>query len=131
MIGDTYTVELKESHLAWGTYRNPTNREIVPGEGYVPIPFIYATKYKVFNSNSPNVGIGYNEFFATSYDGYLKNTILLAQGSKCAGDIYAKQFSVKGDLKVIGAWYRYCNARPGNRVTVTWLSPTNIMLKLT
>ena len=27
--GDSYSIQLKPSHLAWGDYRNPTNRDII------------------------------------------------------------------------------------------------------
>ena len=36
--GNSYTITLSLSHLKWGEYRNPTNRNIVYGEGYIPIP---------------------------------------------------------------------------------------------
>ena len=36
--GDYYTVVLKEAHLNWGEHRHTGTREIVEGEGYVPIP---------------------------------------------------------------------------------------------
>ena len=128
--GDTYTVILKEAHLDWGEYRNPTNREPVSGEGYIPIPKKYAVKYNIFNSNSLKTGLGYNLFYASSVDGYLQNVELLAQGCSEAGDIYAKQFSVKNDLKAIGQWYRSCGATTSNSIKVTWISPNKILLEI-
>ena len=41
-IGDKYVVIVKPSHIAWGTYRNPTNRDPIEGESYVKIPSQYA-----------------------------------------------------------------------------------------
>lgn len=128
--GDTYTVSLKPPHLAWGEYRNPTNRDIVSGEGYIPIPRNYSIDYKVFNSNHTPSGLGCNLFYASSTDGFLNNVLLLAQGCSTAGDVYAKQFSVQGNLQMIGNWYKSCNATPNNSVRVTWVNPTTISLEI-
>lgn len=128
--GDAFTVTLKEAHLDWGEHRNPTNREPISGEGYIPIPRKYAVSYSIYNSNHNPIGWGYNLFRANSADGFLRNVTLLAQGSSCAGDIYAKQFSVQGDLQMIGAWYRSQNAQPNNVVRVAWQSPDTIMLEI-
>lgn len=128
--GDIYTVTLKESHLDWGEYRNPTNRVPISGEGYIPIPRQYAEAYKIYNSNYKLNGFGYNLFYASSADGYLQDVTLLAQGCSEKGDIYAKQFSVKGDLQAIGSWYNYMNAHPGSEVIVEWTSSDTIFLTL-
>lgn len=128
--GDQYSVPLRETHLAWGEHRNPTNRIPVSGEGYIPIPRSVAEEFNIFNSNHRPSGFGYNLFYASSKDGYLNDVVLLAQGSMTAGDIYAKQFSVKGDLQVIGSWYKHCGATPANQVSVEWTDPTHIMLEI-
>ena len=128
--GDTYTVQLKQSHLNWGEHRNPTNRDIIPGEGYIPIQKKIAVSFGIFNSNHAQSGLGYNLFHASSSDGFLNNVTLLAQGCSTAGDIYAKQFSVHGNLQTIGDWYRNCNASPSNLVRVSWTSPTSIFLEI-
>ena len=128
--GDTYTVQLKPSHLDWGDYRHTTTRSHIYGEGYIPLPRKYAEKYSIYNSNHHPSGLGYNLFYASSKDGFLKNVLLLAQGSSNAGDKYAKQFSVQGDLQQIGAWYSHQKATPKNHVKVTWTSPTDIFLEL-
>lgn len=128
--GDMYTIVLKEAHLDWGEYRNPTNREPISGEGYIPIPRQYAEAYDIYNSNHNVNGYGYNMFYASSADGYLQNVTLLAQGSSEKGDIYAKQFSVQGHLKTIGSWYTHMGARPGNKVIVKWTSSDTIFLTL-
>ena len=93
--GNTYTVSLKPSHLDWGEYRNSTNRDFISGEGYIPIPRKFAVSFKIYNSNYSRNGFGFNLFYASSVDGFLKDVILLAQGSCSAGDIYAKQFPFK------------------------------------
>lgn len=128
--GDTYTVSVKQPHLNWGEYRNPTNRDIISGEGYIPIPRNYAVNYEIFNSNHEQTGFGYNLFHASSADGFLNDVILLAQGCSTAGDLYAKQFSVQGNLQAIGNWYRNCNASLENSVRVSWTSPTSILLEI-
>lgn len=43
--GDCYVVQIKPSHIDWGEYRNPTNRELIAGESYVKIPSLYARRY--------------------------------------------------------------------------------------
>lgn len=128
--GDTYTVQLKHAHLNWGEHRNPTNRDIILGEGYIPIPKNYAENFGIFNSNYTQNGFGYNLFHASSSDGFLNNVTLLAQGCSTAGDVYAKQFSVHGNLRTIGDWYKNCNASPSNLVKVSWTSPTSILLEI-
>lgn len=52
--GDYYTVVLKEAHLNWGEHRHTGTREIVEGEGYVPIPLEQAQKLNIINSNATN-----------------------------------------------------------------------------
>lgn len=128
--GDTYIVKLKQSHLNWGEHRYTQSREPILGEGYIPIPREHAVRYNIFNSNNPQIGFGFNKFYATSNDGFLQNVILLAQGSSEAGDIYAKQFSVEGDLAIIGSWYSFRNATTENSVIVTWKDPTHITLDI-
>ena len=128
--GNTYTKQLRPSHLGWGTYRYTNSRNIIYGEGYIPIPKIYAKNFQVFNSNHYPEGWGYNLFHASSVDGFLSNVPLLAQGCSTAGDIYAKQFSVQGNLKIIGQWYANQQATTNNLVRVTWTSPINIILEI-
>lgn len=125
--GDTYTITLKKSHLGWGTYRFTDSRGIVFGEGYIPIPLKYARLYNVYNSNNSGTNPVYN---CISSDGYFSQPIkVLAQGSHCSGDIYAKQFAVWGNLKAFGDWYSHVHAKIGDHVKVTWLSPTDIEIE--
>lgn len=128
--GDTYTVKLKKTYLDWGEYRRTHSRDVISGEGYIPIPKKYAQKFGVFNSNYMYVGLGYNVFIASSKDGFLNNVELLAQGSSSAGDQYAKQFSAKGNLQIIGQWYASQGATTDNYVKVTWVSPMEIILEI-
>lgn len=130
IAGNSYIKPLSPSHLRWGTYRNTTTRNRISGEGYIPLPKKYARAFNIYNSNNTTTGLGYNLFRASSTDGFLNNVLLLAQGCSTAGDVYAKQFSVQGDLTMIGAWYRNQNATTNNSVRVTWTSPTDIILAI-
>lgn len=129
--GDNYTVKLKEAHLAWGTHRYTGTRDVCIGEGYIPIPRSVAEEFKIYNSNATG-GIdtlGQNIFHCVSEDGSF-NTILKAQGCKCAGDIYAKQFSVRDDLKALGFWFNKINAVVGTEIRIKWISDTDIVLSV-
>lgn len=128
--GDMYRIVLNEAHLAWGEYRDSTNREPVSGEGYIPIPKQCAKEFEIYNSNYGVTKYGYNLFYASSADGYLQGVTLLAQGCSEKGDIYAKQFSAQGNLKTIGSWYTHMGANPGNEVIVEWASSDTIFLTL-
>ena len=130
IAGNTYSVRLKPSHLGWGDYRYTNTRDIIYGEGYIPIPKAYAYAFSIYNSNHYPQGLGNNLFTATSKDGFLKNVMLLAQGCSTAGDEYAKQFSVKGDLQVIGRWYASLKATTSNSIRVTWVSSTEVQLEM-
>ena len=128
--GNSFDVSLENAHLDWGSYRSPTNRAVISGEAYIAIPKAYAVSFGIFNSNNPKTGLGYNEFIASSKDGFLKDVILLAQGCSSAGDPYAKQFSVKGNLKMLGDWFTHCGATTNNRVKVTFTSSTSLILEV-
>lgn len=128
--GDSFTVALTKSQLNWGTYRNPTNRDNVEGEGYIAIPKDYAIAYKIYNSKNTDTGMGFNEFIAISKDGFINKEILLAQGNSKAGDPYAKNFAVKGDLKRLGEWFKHMNVTTLNKVKVTFTSTTEVLLEI-
>lgn len=130
VAGNSYTKELKPSHLGWGDYRNTDSRPAIHGEAYIPIPKQYAVDYSIYNSNHSPEGLGYNIFLASSKDGFLKKVKLLAQGCSSAGDEYAKQFSVLGNLKALGDWFQSRNAHIGSIVSVTWISGTEIELDI-
>ncbi len=128
--GDSFTVSLMPSQVAWGIYRNPTNRALIQGEGYIAIPRNCAIAYNIYNSMNATTGLGYNEFIAMSSDGFINNEILLAQGNIEAGDPYAKNFAIKGNLKRIGAWFAYAGATAGSQVRITFTSPTEVLLEI-
>lgn len=129
IAGDTFTVELKSSHLGWGEFRYTCSRPPIPGEGYIPIHKEFARRFNIYNSNHTTTGMGFNLFNCRSIDG-LFSGVLKAAGCSTAGDIYAKQFEGNGDLKALGRWYSAISAQPGDYVRVTWISPTDIEIEL-
>ena len=130
-IGDWYIVELLAPHLGWGVVRYTNTRERIYNEGYIKIPADIARDYEIYNSNGNNGAdiLGRNLFYCDTADGYLNNVVVKAAGSKCAGDIYAKQFQGNGDLKLIGRWYKYIGAQVGDRIRVTWVNSDRIYLE--
>lgn len=127
--GDSFIVELKPSHVAWGTYRHTATRDVIEGEGYIPIPISCARNFGIYNSNHISTGFGYNLFNCSSADGFFSG-ILKAAGCKEAGDVYAKQFEGNGDLKALGRWFGQCGAKVGDKVKVTWTSATDIIIEI-
>lgn len=128
--GDCYEVVLKETHLYWGLVRETNSRTPRRNEAYIPIPIKFAREYNIFNSNNSDSGLGYNIFYASSSDGFLNNVELLAQGGGKKGDIYAKNFSGRGNLGIISNWYQSQGAQVGDKLRVYWDSPTHITLTL-
>jgi hypothetical protein len=125
MAGQSFTVEIKPSHLGWGTYRYTGTREPIYGEGYIKIPRKYAVSYDLFNDNHP---IADPRYFCTALNGSFRGT-LLAQGCSEAGDVYAKQFAEEGNLKGIGDWYRSVGAQIGRYVKVTFTSSNSLTIE--
>lgn len=128
--GDTYTVELKASHLGWGTHRYTDTRPQIKGERYLPIPRNAAKNFNIFNSNATGGRdiLGQNIFNCSSNDGVFV-AVLKAQGCSKKGDVFAKQFSVNNNLRALKAWYDHIDAEIGTFVRVTWTSPTDIVLE--
>lgn len=122
---DSFITTLRRAHLEWGSHRRTGSRNITYGEGYLQIPIAVARRLNITNSNQ----IGGNiEYDCSSSDGYLRNVVLIAAGSTRAGDIYAKQFESKGNLKILGNWFNNVNAIIGDRVEIRWISPTRIII---
>ena len=110
--GDSYTVKLLGIHLDWGNIpdRRTTSRPEIDGEAYIPIPIEYARRFHIYNSNKNGANTLYN---VTCLNGQQISGQFLAQGCISAGDEFAKNFSVQGDLKALGAWFRSVNACVG------------------
>lgn len=123
--GDSYEVKLSETHVDWGNYRDTYSRDRRDGEAYIPIPADKARRFKIYNSNFKEEGLGYNKFYVRAarenFSGILKSS-----GCRRAGDVFAKQFHGDNDLRLLGEWFRMWGAEPGSTVYVTWLSPTEI-----
>ena len=126
--GDSFVVKVLQVHLGWGAPpgRISRSRQTRTGEGYIKIPRKYAKAFNIFNSNYSASNHLYN---VTCINGQQIKGKLLAQGCSNAGDIYAKQFSVQGNLREIGAWYKSVNAQVGGRVRVTFTSPTDLSIQ--
>lgn len=128
----TYQVELKESHLSWGDTRYTGSRTLRAGEAYIKNPSKVAYAQDLLNLNGTNGQdiMGKNLFSCTSADGFFSSpgVILRAQGNQ-ADDSYAKQFSVDNNLQTIGDWYAFVNAKVGDVIEVTWITPTHIEIR--
>jgi len=85
-------------YMGWGTRspkRRTESRPEIDDEAYISIPRADAQRLSIYMSNHPGVETDYEW---TSSDGAHRG-ILKAQGNVCAGDVYAKQFAVSGNLK--------------------------------
>lgn len=119
--GDYYVVEIKPSHLDWGEYRNPTNREPIAGESYVKIPSKDAKKYGIKRGDV---------FYANFANGMPSMQIKAAGNGPCENGIqYAKQFEGigHGACKAFTTWYKSCNAKVGDLVRVDFLSSDEVL----
>lgn len=127
--GDSYVVELKQAHLEWGEHRYTNSRGIVYGEGYIPIRAEDAYRFNIQNQNGTGYRdiMGVNLFNCESSDGLFRG-VLRAQGNQ-SNARFAKQFAGDNNLKAIGLWYSQIDAQVGDRVKVTWLSPTDIKIE--
>lgn len=119
--GDYYIVEIKPSHLAWGEYRNPTNRNPITGESYVKIPSEYAKRYNIKRGDV--------------FEAYFANGIPSMQ-VKAAGNgpfkngiQYAKQFEGigSGACKAFTEWYESCEAKVGDFIRVEFLFSDEVL----
>ncbi|NGY86945.1 hypothetical protein F6Y05_21495 [Bacillus megaterium] len=128
--GDQFVTILKKAHLQWGTHRHTSTRGIVYGEGYLQIPKSEARNIGIYNSNgNNNNNSNIHIFNCNSADGFLVNSSIKASGSSTANDIYAKQFQGNGNLRLIGDWFNHVNAQVGDKVKITWTSPTDIEIE--
>lgn len=121
LAGDKYIVEVKPSHIDWGEYRNPTNREPIEGESYVKIPSQYARQY----------GITRGSIYVGHFANGNSNIQVKASGNGPYenGVQYAKQFEGVGigACKAFTPWYQNCGIVVGDRIEVKFLSSTDIL----
>ncbi len=129
--GDSFTVTLGKTHIDWGRHRYTDSRDPIPNEGYIPIPAHIARRFNIMNSNATSRQdvLGSNIFHCQSTDGFLKG-LLKAQGGSVKGAIYAKNFSIQGNLKIIGRWLAHMNAQVGDSVQFSWISSTEVIIEL-
>lgn len=125
--GDFYIATLGETHLGWGTHRYTDSRPRIYKECYIPIPSSEAQKLGFFNSNHLNPGLGINEFNFSTSDGFMDG-VLKSSGNNSAGKIHAKNLHGSGNLKLLGSWFAYINANPGDRIMVEFTSSIDIVL---
>ncbi|WP_298151467.1 hypothetical protein [Flavobacterium sp.] len=123
--GNFYIATLKKTHLGWGIHRRTKTRTARQNEGFLPIPSKYSIAFNITNFHNQQQSATYH--FSTS-DGFIKNKLLLASGNKVRGDIFAKNFHGKGDLKLLGYWFQHINAKIGDHIKVEFLSSTEILL---
>lgn len=126
--GDSYVIELKASHINWGEFRYTNSRGTIKDEGYIPIPKEYAVAFGVYNSNYSLQGMGYNEFNCKTEDGFYSG-VVKATGCTSKGDVYAKQFNGKGNLKAFGLWFKKIGAKKGDTIEVRFTSPTDMVIR--
>lgn len=126
--GDSYILTLKQTHLEWGSLRYTSSRNIIYGEGYLPIPAHIARRFNIYNSNNTCTGLGFNEFNCISQDG-LFNGILKSGGCSHKGDIYAKNLHGSGNLRALGHWFAQIHAQVGDQIEVRWTSPQDIIIR--
>ena len=129
--GDQFIVELKETHIGWGTYRYTNSRPQIEGECYIPIPSLDAHRYGIYNSiHTQGIDIlGQNIFNAKSTDDYFDG-VVKASGNSQAGDHYAKNLSGRGNLRAFNYWFNQMNVTIGTRIKVEWTSPTDILFTI-
>jgi hypothetical protein len=122
---DEFTVILKKAHIEWGTHRHTTTRDLTYGEGYIQIPSKIATSLDIYMSNKKGAN---TEYTCSLSDGTLNNVILKASGSQGQNLEYAKQFQGSRNLKAVGDLYHTINAQIGDKIKISFTSPTNMIL---
>lgn len=122
--GDMYTVTIKPSHIDWGDYRQPTNRNFIEGESYVKIPSSKARQYGIVR------GSIYTAYFT---NGHASLKIKVAGNGPFENGVqYGKQFEGigRGACKAFTPWYKSCNAKIGDEVQVEFISSSDIQFSI-
>lgn len=127
--GDNFTYTIIGAYSDWGRIRHTETRDPIALEGYIPISAEKARELNIRNRHGAGEQDvwGLNLFHCESADGLFRET-LLAQGNQHNRN-YAKQFSVRGDLKALGRWYQEIGAQEGDRILVRWESETDIVIE--
>lgn len=122
--GDKYVVKVKPSHIDWGEYRNPTNREPIKGESYVKIPSEYARKYEIRRGDI---------YIAHFTNGYPSMEIKASGNGPYENGIqYAKQFEGVGHgaCKAFTPWYQLSGVEIGDEILVEFITPKEIQFTI-
>lgn len=129
--GDQFIVELKETNIDWGTYRNTNSRPQITGECYIPIPSSVAHQFGIYNSNHTQGRdiLGQNIFNARSADKLFSGTVKTS-GASQGGNHYAKNLSGKGNLKAFNDWFNQMNVTVGTKIKAEWISSNDIILTI-
>ncbi|MDT2757990.1 hypothetical protein P7G51_11415 [Enterococcus asini] len=123
--GDYYEIELKNTHLNWGTYRKTASRERITGEHFIPVPRAESKRLGIYNKIK-GTGVGNNEFYARSADGYYSGMVKIS-GNNEQGDSHGKNIAESGNLKGFHDWFVAMNMKVGTRIRVEWISSTEIL----
>lgn len=116
-----YEVIVKEAHIDWGEYRNPTNRNFISGESYVKIPSKDARRLNIKRGDI---------FTAYFQNGYPSMRVKASGNGPYDGEIqFAKQFEGigKGACKAFTPWYHSCDIRVGDRILVEIISRNEVV----
>ena len=126
--GKSYPVILKETYINWGEFRYTDSRAKRSLEGYLPIPAWFAKENDILNGNGVTCDtIGMNLFYVVDeFENELG--IVKTQGCSRAGEIYAKQFAISGDLTGLGKWFVDKNLNVGDEIIVKWITEDTIQL---
>lgn len=117
--GDCYTVEVKNAHIKWGTYRKTFSRNLIDGESYVKIPADSARKFNIKRGDT----------FKAHFDNYDSINIKASGNGPTDGNIvYAKQFEGigQGACKAFTPWYIENNISVGDTILVEFTSDKDI-----
>ncbi len=119
----SFVVTVKEPHVDWGEYRNPTNRVPISGESYV----------KISSENARRFDIRRGDIFTAHFDGVIPSFQIKASGNGPyeEGIQYAKQFEGigPGACKAFTPWYAACKIGVGDQIIVNIISDTDIEFK--
>lgn len=111
----------------WGTHRPKRRTESRPeidDEAYISIPLADARRLRIYMSNQAGA---VTDFEWSSADGAYGG-ILKAQGNVRAGDVYAKQFAVSGNLKGLRSFIENNGLSDDSEIQVDIVEPHTLVL---
>lgn len=115
------------TYQKWGEYspkRFSPSRSYEPDESYIVIPKFFAEIFSIYMSNKRDAN--------TCYEAYDDKgefiCVLKAQGCSTKGDIFAKQFAGKGNLKALNPWILKNGVTDADTIEVEFLSSAALKL---